>query len=544
MFRSLFIILFLASYCHAQNSNDARQVTDAIFLSNATVISEPGKILSETDILVRDGLIVDVGRNMTPPYDAMVIDADSLFVYAAFIMPATHAGYTPVEKKEKEKIADTGNPTWEQAGVTPYLRASNRMDFSKLKEYRDQGYGVVHVMPKEGMLSGSGAILTTNAGDLSTGLLREDASQFMQFKASQKTYPRNLLGVMAMLREVIINTQRTQSYLKTYEKNPVGKSRPIFQKGTQELFAALDGRSPFYLKTGSVKNVLRAITLQKELGLKNAVFTDVNQISKILPQLKKSGNPLLLSMDLPEVVKQDSSETDEEKLAYIKMQNDAIHQLETQAALLEAQNVLFGFSMHKGDVKKTKTFMNRMIEAGLSEKGALAALTTSPAKILGLDQQVGKVEKGMLAQLILTDTLYFSPESRIVHTLIDGEWNTLTSKTSDKSAEGLEGFAGLWDFEVAAPGETHKGRLKVSKKESETIVEIASEDDLTAFDPVSDVEFEDDRLTFTYVLKEGGQAIPLTFSLSLKEKSLSGTMNFGGMGESPVTGNKVSPESK
>lgn len=544
MFRSLFIILFLASYCHAQNSNDARQVTDAIFLSNATVISEPGKIQTRTDILVRDGMIVNVSRNMTPPYDAMVIDADSLYVYAAFIMPATHVGYNPMEKKDKEKIADTGNPTWEQAGVTPHLRASDRMDFSKLTAYRDQGFGVVHVVPNEGMLSGKGAILTTSAGDLSKGLLREDASQFMQFKASKKTYPRNLLGVMAMLREVIINTQRTQAYLKTYEKNPVGKSRPVFQKGTQELFAALDGRSPFYLKTGSLKNVLRAITLQNELGLKNAVLTDVNQISDILPQLKKSGSPLLLSMDLPEVIKQDSSETDEEKLAYVKMQNDAIQELEAQAALLENQNVLFGFSMHKGDVKKTKELMNRMIKAGLSEKGALAALTTAPAKILGLDQQVGKIEKGMLAQLILTDTSYFSSKSRIVHTLIDGEWNTLTSKSSEKSAEGLDAFAGLWDFEVAAPGETHKGRLKISRKESSTIVEIASEDDLTAFDAVSDVALENDRLSFTYVLKEGDQAIPLTFSLALKENSLSGTMNFGGMGESPVTGNKVSPETK
>src|SRR5262245_53387179 len=65
--------------------DDLPQITGCITLVNAKVVSAPGKSPVTSTVIIRDGLITQVGSNLKIPADAYRIQADSLYVYPAFI---------------------------------------------------------------------------------------------------------------------------------------------------------------------------------------------------------------------------------------------------------------------------------------------------------------------------------------------------------------------------------------------------------------------------------------------------------------------------
>ena len=79
-------LLINTSLSQAQSDNNgSKRVTTSYFLSGATIIPYPGKILSEYDILFKNGVIVKIGKNLQPPSNAKEINGKSLFVYPGFI---------------------------------------------------------------------------------------------------------------------------------------------------------------------------------------------------------------------------------------------------------------------------------------------------------------------------------------------------------------------------------------------------------------------------------------------------------------------------
>jgi imidazolonepropionase-like amidohydrolase len=74
-----------------------------------------------------------------------------------------------------------------------------------------------------------------------------------------------------------------------------------------------------------------------------------------------------------------------------------------------------------GDKKNFRKKLRLAVDRGFSEDNALAALTTIPAKLCGVDRQLGTIEVGKIANLTVVDgTNYFQPEARIREVWVDG----------------------------------------------------------------------------------------------------------------------------
>ena len=86
--------------------------------------------------------------------------------------------------------------------------------------------------------------------------------------------------------------------------------------------------------------------------------------------------------------------------------------------------------------KEFRKNLNRSVERSLSESSALKALTTTPAKMMKMENQLGKIEIGYLANLTIVDGNYFMDESKIISTWVGGEEYPVTPKY-DVAVEGI-----------------------------------------------------------------------------------------------------------
>ena len=84
--------MWLSPLLLAAQDEPLAPVSGAYAITNATIVVSPGKRIDRGTVVVRDGLIIAVGPRVTIPGDALIIKADSMYVYAGFIDGYSHGG--------------------------------------------------------------------------------------------------------------------------------------------------------------------------------------------------------------------------------------------------------------------------------------------------------------------------------------------------------------------------------------------------------------------------------------------------------------------
>lgn len=568
------------THLKAQNSNTPKEVTATYLLQNAHIIAKPGQI-SFGSVLVRDGLIEQVGLNIQAPYDAQVIDMDSMYIYAGFIDALSHVGLKKKEKEDKPDVKDPGNPPNAVAGITPEHSVYD--DYSpkesSVKKLREQGYGIAHVVPQGRMLPGMGAIFSLGEGESAQLVIKKEASMFSQLKSANRVAPGTTIGVMAKYRDIYRNAEATSKYSSKYNMNPAGMGRAQPEPAIEAFIPVVNKQLPVYFIAKSALDVSRVIALQKELGF-NLVLADVEQGWPMASKITLGRYPILLSMDLPKSIKEDKKEkkdeskmTEEEKEKAAKAKakkekkkkkeeaklsvlekankkakmdreerkNKSIKDYEAQAAIMEKKGIKFAFtgiSTKPGDIRKN---LKRMIDAGLSESAALAALTTNAADQLGISKIAGTVEKGKLANLVITDKPYFEEKSAIRYVFVDGQMSEMKKK-EEKKGDIEKGagaaLAGEWKYSIEIPGQTQSGVIKITADGDELTVEVSSADSPGEFEEATAVSLDGSNLTFDLSIDYDGFQMELSYDLEIDENTMKGMVKAGQFGSFPLEGSR------
>jgi hypothetical protein len=560
----------------SQNSNDAKEVTTTYYVKNAFVVQKPGTVLSNTSILIKDGMIKSVGPNIPIPFDAEVIDADSMYVYAGFIDACSHAGIAKLENKERPRVSNPGNPPKDLAGITPQntvrMAIGDKLDKS-MGDLRKLGFGFVHVVPRGRMLPGQGSILST--GDLkpSNSILKENVSEFAQFKPARRMFPATTIGVMSQFRDLIKNATYSNNYKSSYALNPNGLERPTRSEELAALYPVVEKKMPVFFYTPKVKDVNRALILQKELGYK-MVLTGVRQGWPLMSSISSTRNPVVLSLNLPEEIKDEKKDDDKadgkvegdekvkkgekeeksekkekpkKKKKAKKEENPETKMLKekkkkshdeyvSQAAMFEKQRINFSFSTLDTKSKDIRSNILRMVKGGLSENGALAALTTNPASLLGISAMAGTVEQGKIANIFITDKPYFEEKSKIKYLIIDGNVKHIKEEKKKKKkgdGEKVE-LAGTWSYDVEIPGQSQSGTMVIKGSGDDLEVSTDSSDEPGDFIDGTNVSLDGSELSFDIIV-EG-----MTYSISVEfdGETFEGTVALGEFGSFPMTGTK------
>ena len=481
------------------SGDEVPDVTRTYAIVGATVIKSPGTVLENTTVLIRDGLIAAVGQNINLPFDAQRIEADSLTVYAGFIDGLSYAGI-PAPKpagpgQQADRPDDPGYPSDEEAGILPGrdVRTLIKAEDKSVADMRKSGFTAAHIVPRGRMLPGTGAIiLLSDDNDANALVYKGETSVFAQFASARRMYPGTDMAVIAKMRQLMREAERRQHVVELYEDNPTGISRPSYDPTHYSLFPVLDGERRVFFHTEDVLDVHRALSLQEELGF-GMVLTGVNQGYEAMDKLKAANIPLMITLDLPEDKskkepprKEDDAEEEEEaptdsppelpepaQPSYNpQLRVNDLSDLEEEKKNLEArrdaarmnylenagkmasEGIDFGFTSVDTKAGDMLPNIRTLIENGLSEDDALAALTTNPARILGVSATMGTVEAGKMGNLVVATGNVFDEDTHIQYVFIDGRKYEFekASKAPGSNPDAEVTAAGTWSFTVLIPG--------------------------------------------------------------------------------------------
>jgi len=565
-------------------------VTTTVLINDVHIQVSPVDSFGLGDILIKDGIIIQVAKSIDAPYDAEVIEADSAYAYAAFIEPLSHTGIPKPEKGgEKPKVKFPGYPPNAVAGITPEKNAAELIDHknSSVKSMREAGYAISHSVPYGRMLPGMGTIISLHGDTNEEMILQEKVSMVFQFTGARGFYPSTVIGVMAKWRDMYRKASYLDKHQNSYKSDETIRTRPKANKSLQALIPVIKKEMAVFHKTEKSKDIHRAIALQKDLDYK-LVLTGVKHITPAIENVKSSGAYVLLNPTLPKKEKEakdkekdkkkdkkeekkgeakdigteggKSTGSDDKKAKKKKKKKDdpetkalkakkkkSYDAYIAQAGELEKIGVPFAFSMMDAKVGDLNKNIRTMMKAGLTREGALAALTTHPAKILGIDAVSGTIHKGKMGNIVITDKPLFEEKTAVRYVFVEGHKTEIEKKkekkdkSGDSDGEVKSSLVGKWSYEVEVPGDTQTGMMEIS---SDGKIEIVADDTPGEVDEAISPEFDDDNVTFELPVDMGGTMMNLGFDLTFDGDSFEGTVDVGQFGSFPISGSKESGPEK
>jgi imidazolonepropionase-like amidohydrolase len=566
---SMLICCLLLAKSMIGQSGMKKEVTKTYLLKNGLVVASPGSNPIKTNILVKDGMIVELGTQKAP-FDAKVIDVDSHYIYAGFIDPMSNVGIKKEEeKKDAPKPESRGAATLEQSGVTPQITAISKflVKDASIADMRKQGFTTSQIFPRGRMLAGSSSIVSLReVSNEDQALIKNNVAIMSSFTPAQGVAPGTIIGVIAKYRDLFKNAELAMKNEATYNLNPVGLKKPVMAKELAALIPVVKKELPLYFVANSSKDIFKAISLQKEYGFK-MVLAEVKQSQHALTSIKAGGYPVLLSLDIPDEIKDDKKEEKKEdkksdttavktKVEKPKKEKSAeekslderkkssYNEYLAQAANLEKNGIPFSFSyldVKSSDIHKA---IKRFVKAGLSEKSALSALTTTPANMLGISKTTGTIEAGKAANLVISEKSIFDEKSEIKYVFTDGTFNDYAEakKPTEGKSDGKGiNIAGVWSWSVEMPGQKQTGKITFEKDGNSFKGSSISDSAPSNVDDISNVIVEGNKVTFNMTV-DMGQPVIVDFNLDFTATDFSGTVGLGVMGSFPIKGSIITPK--
>lgn len=524
----------------AQNDQDLRAVTNSYAITGATIIPSPGQKIEKGTVVVKNGLIVAVGKDVAIPPDAIVIQGDSMFVYAGFIDGFSHTGVAYPKNEKKEKVKFPGNPPPDRAGITPQLDVRNFINTSDkaITDLRDQGFGVAQVVPHGNLLPGQAAIVLLSGEEPDRMTLFARSAMYSELSGTPGVYPATIMAVMAKWRELYRQAVMSKSYEAMYAANPSGLERPTSNQELESFYPIINRRQQVLFKADNIMDIQRVITLKNDLGFQLTIG-DVKEAWPIINKVKNSGANVFLSLSLPTAIKKDNTNTDtisEERQALEKRKTEAIANHEAQASGFAKAGIRFGFSANSVQPKDIRSNLRRMIAAGLTEDAALSALTTSPAQMLGLSAQLGTIEPGKIANLVLTDKSYFAEKTNVKYVFVEGRMHSAEQASQPTNGKKAD-IKGTWSYLTDTPQGKGGGKLVIKESGgnySGTITNNFSGQETS----VNDIWLSGSALSFNYTIDAGGSMIKIEVSATVNGNSFDGSMTAGQYGTFPMNAKK------
>jgi Amidohydrolase family len=552
----LSLALTLPVWVFAQDDQPLAPVSRTYAITNVNIIQAPGRKIDMGTILVKDGIIKAVGKAVAIPAEAIVIKADSMFVYAGFIDGLSRVGVIkPKEETNRERPKDPGNPTNERAGITPQNDVRNELNPADktMEELRNVGFTTAHVVPYGGMLPGNGSIILLGGSSADNMVVASKTAFYSELTAAQRVYPSTVIGVMAKWRELYRQASLSKNYESLYASNRAGLERPTTDRVLEAFYPVIDKKQPVLFKSDNVLDIQRVLTLQNDFGFP-LMLADVKEGWDVINKIKTANAKTFLSLDLPEAKKEvkegdkkEEKKDDKKAKTIVELEKEALEKRKeefaakhtAQPAVFQKAGVAFGFSTLSAKPKDIPANLRRMITAGFTEDQALAALTTTPAQLLGLSDRMGSIDNGKMANLVISDKSYFNEKSKVRYVFVDGQLYTLDVKEEKKGDKNgaKASVQGNWSYSTETPQGTNTGKIKLKNADgsySGTITSNMSDKETE----IKNVTVDGNKLSFTFDFQMGSNTMAIEVNLTIDGTSFDGSMSVGSYGSFPMKGTK------
>jgi imidazolonepropionase-like amidohydrolase len=521
-------------------------------ITNARIITVSGPSIESGTVVVRNSIIESVGTGISVPADARVIDAKGLTLYPGLIDSLSDAGLEetrpPVTATTRpEAVVAPAQPAPSQSnispderqGLTPYLQAADILNPAshKIEAARAAGITTALVVPRRGFFQGQSSLI--NLAGSKTGNMVVKTPVFLHIAFAHTGgfgagYPSSLMGVIAFVRQTLLDAQNYELAWSTYNSNP-GVPRPEYSRALQSLVPAIKQQIAVVLPGDTPAQIQRALDLAAAFKLR-MILSGGAEAGKIAPVLRELNVPVLLSARFPER-ERDVDPQAEEELSVLR------RRVEAPSHAVAFANAGVRFAFQSDAMANPRDFIRnvgRTVEAGLDRAAALRSLTLTPAEIFGVADKLGSIEKGKCANLVLATGDIFDARTRVKLVFIDGQMFEIPeaepAPAGPAQATGAAGVAGSWMLRINSP----QGPLEVTLKLQQFGTDLTG----TLTSPFGIVDISEGMLSGNSITFKaninppGGGSFIVLFSGILQGSAMSGSADAGIMGKMEFTGSR------
>lgn len=427
------VILFVSVTVSAQPTFPVNGVHNKSHITyafiNARIVADAETTIDNGILIIKDGLIVAVGKGLQVPKGAVVKDLEGKSIYPALIDAYTTYGMPEIKAPNRgfapqPESGTKGAYGWNQA-VKPETEAYKYFinNDKAAEELRKLGFGTALTFNKDGIVRGSAAVVSLRNAPENELIIKDKAAAMYSFDRGTSTqdYPSSLMGAIALLRQTYLDAEWYEEY---------SKSKAIVT-GMQEYNISLDAfnnlkKVPQIFETTDKFNALRADKIGEEFKVDYIIKGSGNEYQR-LEDIKATKCKFILPLNFPVAYDvEDAYDAMSITLTDLKHWELAPSNL----AAFEKQSIPFAITT--ADLKDKKDFyknLRKAIAYGLSEKKALNALTAAPAELLNIDDKLGRLKAGMIASFIITSGNLFDEKNVIYENWIQGTPYTINPNT-------------------------------------------------------------------------------------------------------------------
>lgn len=402
-------------------------------ITGARIVTAAGAPIESGTVLVRNGFIEAVGSGLSAPADAVVIDGKGLSVYPGLIDMGNSAGLV-IPSAEPPRDARTLmeiERARRQFILRPQLEAAAclRADAPELRRLAAAGITTVLSVPTGDVIKGRSSLINVvapddepqigNLADERRGqyVLRTPVALHVSFPTREGDggYPGSLMGVIAFVRQAFLDGGHYQLEMALFDRGKKPATRPVYDASLEALQPALAGKMPVAFQAGNANEIRRALSLAKEFKL-DPIITGAIEADQAAADLKAQKARVIYSLNFPTRSRMLAPDADEP----IRVLRERANAPKVPAALDRAGLV---FAFESGGLTDPKDFVRnaaKAVKAGLSADAAIRALTINGATIAGATDRVGSIEKGKIANLVITDGDLFDEKTTVKHVFVDG----------------------------------------------------------------------------------------------------------------------------
>jgi imidazolonepropionase-like amidohydrolase len=428
------------------------EAPSAVAIRNAKIVTVSGPVIDKGTVVVRHGLIEAVGENVPVPADAWVVDGEGMTVYPGLIdslstvgmpgavpaaaatggrgggrgqtAPPTPAAPTAPAAATTATVERTRGPE-DRPSTTSWLIAADELQATdrRIETVRGSGITTAATFPTRGIFGGQGSIIDLLSGEKAGEMvLVPSVGQYISLSRGGGGggggmgggFPSALMGVISYIRQIYLDAAHYQLVKDAYAKDPRGMERPQYDRALEGVLES----KRILLPANRLVEIDRMLRFAAELK-QPAILYGVRESYRpeAADLLKKSGAPVLVSMRWPEPSR-DANPDDVDSFRTLETRDKAA----SAPAVLQKAGVKFAlYSDGLDQPRDIQRAVKKAIDSGLSREDALRALTLSPAQIYGVADRVGSIEKGKIANLIVTKGELFDDRTRIEMIFVDGK---------------------------------------------------------------------------------------------------------------------------
>ncbi len=394
--------------------------------THAHIYQDYATSLDDATLLVKDGNVVDIGTSVALPKGTVVYDCKGKTIYPSFIdlytsygMPVIPADKRPHKGPGPQMNTITPGAFDANQAVRPQDDAEEifHASYAEAAQYRNLGFGLALTSDHDGIAQGSFALVTlADTNDQEAILEGKAAAGYSLNKGSStQDYPSSLMGAISVLRQAY--------YDATWYKGAKHKTEYNL---SLEAFNELQPLPQIFAVDGKL-SALRADKIAREFNV-NYIIKSNGDEYELLDAVKSTGREFIVPVNFP-----DKPNVQDPYDAVMVNLTTLMHWQMAPLNPGAMEKAGIAFALTADGLKDKNAFwtnIRKAVKYGLTPQGALKALTYTPAQMMHMQDKVGSLKKGMMANFIVTSGDMFKQGTVIYSNWIKGCPNQVNDTTN------------------------------------------------------------------------------------------------------------------